>query len=143
VLLSLAGAFFAADNINKIMPSAKNFLDNYYQHYNSQDFDYLYSALLDENFKSKVNAQKFKQIQQTVYEYRGQVVKRDELDHKLEYAKDGAHLYIKCKVTLEKGEMEDAFFLKKVNNYWVVENIQQRSDNTLGEAIGKIFQKNN
>ena len=126
----IAVIFFGFTSLNalKMLPAVEKFVDAFYQHYNSQDYGFLYNVLADQAFRDVTTGSTFTGIMGGLEQKLGAMVSRKKEQWHLTYSPDGVFFRIQYKTTHAKGSAAERFILKNNKGKWSLYNYNIRSE---------------
>jgi hypothetical protein len=129
-LIIIAVVFFGFTFLNalKMLPAVEKFVDIFYQHYNNQDYGFLYNVIADQAFRDVTSAGKFSDVMRGLQQKLGAVQSRQKDKWNLKYSTDGIFFHIQYKTTHTKAAAAERFILKNNKGKWSLYNYNIRAD---------------
>ena len=120
IILFVIFGGFAFLSASKFTPSVEQSIANFYDHYNKQDFSYIFDSMADEKLKNSGPRENFDKLMSGVWGKLGVAKERKKGAWRLNHAPDGAYFSVQYLVIHEKGESTDSFVLKKHGDSWLM-----------------------
>ena len=113
---------------NELLPSAENFVEKFYKHYNTQDINYIYSTLGGDKLHSQIKYEDFSDFVRKTYDSFGQVNKRERGHWQFDEQEEAVFVIIQYMTLREKQNAMDNIILQKQNNKWSLVGYSVNSD---------------
>jgi len=118
IVVFIAFCGFAFFQANKMMPTAQNFIDDFYKQLDNQNYGYIYNQLTDEKFRNSISYENFEKMMKSVYQKLGKIKDIKKGAWKLNYMTDGTYFNIQYTTTRGKGAAVESFTLKQYGESW-------------------------
>jgi len=123
-VIALVFMNIASSKAGKMLPSVESLVDDFYNNWNAQNYEYIYNSISETRFKSGGSYDEFKQFMNEIYKKFGKIKSRKKITWRLNYQADGLYFSINYTTTHEKGVATENFILKKHSESWLVANYQ-------------------
>ncbi len=99
-----------------------DFVGDYYKHYNSGDYSYIYNTMVSGEYQYAVSFDKFKSVLEKAFEVVGPIKARKMTSWKLWFAPGGIYFLVSFADKGEKENMMEKFVLKRDGNAFRIVN---------------------